>query len=618
MSQLSTFRPGFVVTASCILGVLYLGRDVLEPIALALILSLIIAPLIRSMSRAGLGRLPATLLSVLLAGTGVVAVCVMLASQLVALTVELPQYREAIQTKLESVREVTERPFARIEAELRALAPSRPSAPAATAARGPARLSAGQAKPVPVEIHTSRVSTTETLTRMLALVSGPIGQAGLVLVLLIFVLLEHESLRDRFIRLSGQGEVGRTMKALGDATEGVSRFFFSQFLVNLIFGGVVGVALWIAGVPHSGLFGALCGLLRFVPYLGALVAGAAITLFAAAIDPGWSLALSCLAIFIALEVIVANVVEPKVYGRSAGLSPLAVIMSALFWGTMWGPVGLLLSTPLTLCLVVAGRHVRALESITILLSDSHGVDEARRFYHRILSGEADAIIRDAHAYLRKHSFAHYCDQVLLPGLALGADEYATGRIDRSQQDSVRSTIAALAESLAPTDGSLSRTLGSRRSSLLDANVGAHLRQLRQMHLGRWQGSLDVPAGSVVLCAGLPVERDDLLKELLVLSLREVDVDARSISVGLESDAPGPDRADLVSTVFLAYPLKEALARWQVMAADLRARLPDSMFVTIRLAPDNRDADQSVVQQTVDIVLNTYEEGVALMAPVIAE
>ncbi len=617
MSQLSTFRPGFVVTASCILGLLYFGRDVLEPIALALILSLILAPLIRAMGQAGLGRVPATLLSVLLAGTGVVAVCVMLASQLVALTAELPQYRAAIQAKLESVREVTERPFARIEAELRALSPSRPTTPTA-ATRGTPKLLAGQAKPVPVEIHTSRVSTTETLTRLLALVSGPIGKAGLVLVLLIFVLLEHESLRDRFIRLSGQGEVGRTMKALGDATEGVSRFFFSQFMVNVVFGAVVGAALWIAGVPHAGLFGVLSGLLRFVPYLGALVAGAAITLFVAAIDPGWTLALSCLAIFVALEVIVANVVEPKVYGHSAGLSPLAVMVSALFWGTMWGPVGLLLSTPLTLCLVVAGRHVRSLESVTILLSDSPGVDEARRFYHRILSGEADAIIRDAHAYLRKYSFARYCDRVLLPGLALGADEYATGRIDSTQQNSVRVTIAALAESLAPSPGRLSRTLGLRRRSLLDANVGAHLRQLRQLHLGRWQGSLDVPAGSVVLCAGLPVERDDLLKELLVLSLREVEIDARSISVGPQEDSPGPDRAELVSTVFLAYPLKEALGRWQVVAAELRAGLPKALFVTIRLAPDNRDADQSIVQQSVDIVLNTYEEGVSLLMPVAAE
>lgn len=615
MSSISSLRQvtaGSVVTATCILGLLYFGQEVLEPLALALVLSLIIAPLIRSIRRTGLGQLPATLISVLLSGICFVGVCVMLASQLVAVTSDLPQYRAAIQAKVKKVREVTERPFARIEAELRAVAPALP-ATGTPAPRGGAKLAAGDSKPVPVEIHAPKSSTTDTLTRLLAMISGPVGKAGLVLVLLVFILLEHESLRDRIVRLAGQGEVGRTMKTLGDATEGVSRFFFSQFLVNVIFGAVVGLALWLAGVPHAGLFGALSGLLRFVPYLGALVAGAAIGLFVAAIDPGWTLALSCLAIFVVLELLVANVVEPKVYGHSSGLSPLAVMVSALFWGVMWGPVGLLLSTPLTLCLVVAGRHVRALEPVTILFSDDASiVSEAQRFYHRILSGEADAVIRDAHVYVRKFSFARYCDQILLPGLALGQGEYAAGRIAKAQQDNVRATIAALSEALVPSAGRAWRNRGRRRISMLDANVGAHLRQMRQLQLGRWQGSLDVPARSITLCAGLPTERDDLLNELFVLALREVGVDARSVAAVAPGDNPGPDRGDLVSTVFLTYPLKETLASWQAIAGQLRANLPGALLVTIRLNPDNRDADQSAVEQSVDMVLQTYEEGVALL------
>ncbi|MES2320065.1 MAG: AI-2E family transporter [Pseudomonadota bacterium] len=615
MQKRSSFpkvASGSIVTATCILALLYFGRDVLEPLALALILSLIIAPLIQIISRTGLGRLPSTLIAVLLSGLCVVSICIMLASQLVAVTAELPQYRAAIQVKLESVREFTERRIARIEAELRAVAPGR-RAGGPVAPVGAGSLAAGQEKPVAVEIHTPDLSATESATRLLSLVSGPIGKAGLVLVLLVFVLLEHESLRDRVVRLAGRGEVGRTMRALGDATEGVSRFFFSQFLVNIIFGAVVGLALWAADVPHAGLFGALSGLLRFVPYLGALVAGAGISLFIAAIDPGWTLALSALALFVVLEMIVANVVEPKVYGHSSGLSPLAVMVSALFWGSMWGPVGLLLSTPLTLCLVVAGRHVRALEPLTILFSDTPSANQAERFYHRILTGDADAIIRDAHPYLRKHSFARYCDFILLPGLALGADEYASGRLANAQQDNVRSTIAALAESLVPASGSgANRLRVRRRGSMLDANVGAHLRQMRQLHLGRWQGSLDVPERSIVLVAGLPTERDDLLNELLVLALREAEVDARSVAAGPQEDNPRPNRPDLVSTVFFTYPLKETLSRWQVMVAELRASLPDAMLVTIRLDPDSRDANQSVVEESVDIVLRTFEEGVTLL------
>lgn len=614
MSNSASFRQvtsGSVLTATCVLGLLYFGRDVLEPLALSLVLSLIIAPLVRAIARTGIGQLPATLISVLLSAICILGVCIMLASQIVAMTADLPQYRAAIQTKLEKVRELTERPFARIQAELRAVSPLAPPA-IAPARRGGAALATGLNKPIPVEIHAPQLSSTETLTRLLSQVSGPIGKVGLILVLLVFILLEHESLRDRIVRLAGKGEVGRTMRALGDATEGVSRFFFSQFLVNVIFGTVVGLALWGADVPHAALFGALSGLLRFVPYLGALVAGAAIALFVAAIDPGWSLAVSCLVVFGVLELIVANVVEPKVYGQSSGLSPLAVMVSALFWGAMWGPVGLLLSTPLTLCLVVAGRHVRALEPITILFAEMPSANEAQRFYHRIISGEAEAIIRDAHAYLRKFSFARYCDQVLLPGLALGADEYATGRIEKAQQNKVRATIAALAEAVLPGTGGLRKHLRRRRISMLDANVGAHLRQMRQLHLGRWQGSLDVPPRSIALCAGLPNERDDLLNELFVLSLREGGLDARSVAVGAPRDGPGPDHGDLVSTVFLTYPLKETIERWQVVADEFRARLPQALFVTIRLDPDSRDADQAVVERSVDMVLRTFEEGVALL------
>lgn len=615
MSNLSPFprvRANSVVAATCFLALLHFGREFLEPLVLALILSLVIAPLIRIISRTGLGHMPATLVSVLLAALGVVGISAILAAQTVAVTAELPQYRVAIQSKIEKVRELTERPFARIEAGLRAVAPGVPS-PGPAANRAGAKLAAGQVQPVPVEIRTPQPTPTENVARLLATISGPVGEAGIVLVLMVFILLEHESLRDRMVRLTGNADVGRTMKALADATEGVSRFFFSQFLVNVTFGAAIAVVLWTAGVPHAALFGALSGLLRFVPYLGALVAGALIALFVAAIDSGWTLAISCLATFAALELLLANVVEPKVYGHSSGLSPLAVIVSALFWGSLWGPVGLLLSTPLTLCLVVAGRHVRALEPITILFSDASGVNVAQRFYHRILLGESDAVIRDAHAYLRDFSFASYCDNVVLPGLALGVDEFDSGQIEKAQQDNIRSTIAALAEALVPASGSPLRRSLRRRVAVLDANVGSHLRQMRQMHLGRWQGALDVPAHSVVLCIGLPTERDELLNELFVLALRDVDVDARSAvkeSAEVSPQAPPVNREDLVAVVFIAYPLEELLEQWQAVVRDLRKNLPKALIVTMRLLSEGSDAKQGIVEKSVDVLLRSFEEGVA--------
>jgi predicted PurR-regulated permease PerM len=613
LSSFTRLTSGSVVSATCLLALLYFGRGVLEPLALASILSLILAPLIRSMGRIGLGRLSATLVSVFFVGTCVVGMSVILASQLVAVTDELPQYRTAIRLKLEKIRELTERPFARIAAELSAVAPQFP----ATEARlphGENNLAASSTQPVPVEIRSPHLTTSDALARLVSLAWGPIGEAGLVLVLLVFMLLEHESLKDRLIRLAGQAEISRTISTLADAAQGISRFFFSQFVVNTSFGGVVGVALWGAGIPHAVLWGTLSGMLRFVPYLGVLGAGAAIALFVAAIDPGWELSLFCITLFAALELLVSNVIEPKVYGHSSGLSPLAVIVSALFWGSLWGPVGLLLSTPLTLCLVVTGRHVRALEPASILLGEAPNVTAAQRFYQRALSEETDAIIQDARAFLRRSSFARYCDQILLPGLAFAVAELRTGQIDIPLQDHIRTTIAEVAETLTPTAGGPPVKRRRRRVSLLDANVGAHLRQLREARSGRWQGSLDVPSRSVVLCAGMASERDDLLSELLVRALREVGVDARSVSLGVPQENPEPGRGELVSTMFIAYPLEENLDHWLTVISDLRSRLPQALLVTIRPPLDDTLVNQTIIQTHVDMILRSFEEGLAFVAP----
>ncbi|WP_332876325.1 AI-2E family transporter [Massilia sp. S19_KUP03_FR1] len=613
-SPLSRLSASAVVTASCLLGLLYFGRDVLQPIALASILSLAIAPLVRRFRRSGLPRMAATLVSVMLVGMCVVGLSTILAYQLVAVAGDMPKYRAAITTKVDSLRALTERPFALIQAELSAVSPA-PPAPAPT--RRGAALAANPNQPIPVEIRAPRVTTRDAIARAFALAWGPVGSAGVVLVLLVFILLEHESLRDRLIRLAGQGETRRTIKALSDATTGVSRFFFSQFIVNVTFGALIGLSLWAAGVPHAALWGVLSGLLRFVPYLGILLAGAVIALFVAAIDPGWKLALSCMSLFVALEMIVANFVEPKVYGQSSGMSPLAIIVSALFWAAIWGPVGLLLSTPLTLCLVVAGRHVRSLELVTTLLGDTPSVNAAERLYQRFLVGDTNAIISDARAFLRQCSFARYCDQILLPGLALSAADTREGNIDQAQEERVRLGIADVAAALTPVSSAPARRQRRRDVSLLDTNVGAHLRRMREARLGQWQGSLDVPVHSIVLCCGLRSARDDLLMELLVRALREVSVDARSVTVGSEDapgeDTPGLDKADLVSSVFLAYPTDATLEAWRKAAIELRVALPDALFVTIRLPFDERAAHPGGVEDYVDMILRSYEEGLAFVS-----
>jgi predicted PurR-regulated permease PerM len=602
-------RAGRIIATACVLAMLYFGRVFLAPLALAGILSLVIAPLKRKLARIGLGHAAGALVSVLLVAASMAAVAAVLATQLVDVAADLPQYREAVRSKLEEARELTIRPLERMESVLRSVVPPALPTPVIKP-RGRAGIAAADAPPAPVASPEPPRTATDAITRIFSFLWGPVGQAGIVLVLLVFILLEHEGLRDRMISLAGEAEAGRTMQAVEDAAQGISRFFFSQFVVNVTFGFVLGLALWIVGVPHAALWGALGGIARFVPYVGALAAGVAIAAFAAAVDPGWSLMFWSAGLFLGLEALVAHLVEPRVYGQSSGLAPLGVIVSALFWGAIWGPVGLLLATPMTLCLVVAGRHVRALAPISILFGEAPGLTAGLRLYQRALSGEPGEIVAAARLYLRRSNFALYCDQILLPGLALAATDFRAGRIGSEQQDRIRLTIAAVAEALGEVKPHEGASRKRRSTSLLEANVGAHLRELRDQGLGRWHGSPPVRGTAMVLCAGIGSTRDDVLTQLLVQALRDEGIKAAGLSLARTLDAPGESKSDAVATVFLAYPLEETQETWQAAAKDLRAALPKAMLLTVKLPLEEAVADEAIVQDHVDLVVRSFSEAVA--------
>ena len=589
-----------IISGSCVLAVLYFGRDVFQALALAAILSIALAPLTRRFTRLGLGRVPATLATVILAAVCLAGLAGALVFQLSDLTADVPRYKQALQVKAEQLRVLAERPFIALEARLQ-------GSDGASAAAPALGVSGKQAAPAAATPVLARPGMRDTVTRMLSQVWGPIGQAGIVLVLFIFISLERESLQDRLIRLAGNASLSRTVQTLVDAGQGISRFFFAQVVVNISFALAVTASLWALQVPHAVLWGALSGILRFVPYLGMLIAGAAIGLFSAAVDPGWALAVWCMALFLVLELLVAYLVEPRVYGHSSGLSPLAVIVAALFWGALWGPVGLILSTPLTLCLVVAGRHVPALAPLTTLLGAAPSVSAAQRFYQRALAGDIAAIVRDGQAVLKRSSLAAYCDRVLIPGLTLAMPDIQTGRIDEAQLGRLRKAMAEATEALtAPGSGGPGRR---RAVPLLDTNVGAHLRKLRQARSGQWQGSLDVPAHSVFLCAGLGSDRDDFLTELLVRALNDAGADARSMVLNGDGEHPGEEKAYLVSAVILPYPQEAELGAWLQAVADLRTGLPEASLVTIKLPLDGKltRAAEASVDATVDLVLQSFEQ-----------
>ena len=604
---------GWLLPATCLIALVHFGQDVLQPLALALILSLVIAPLVRTLRRLGLPRGAATIVSVALVGSGLLAAVAVLAFQLAAVAGDLPQYRAGMLMKIEQVRELTVRPLEKWRGELGLVAPQlglqegvawAGEASGPRQATGPAAASAAEGREPPVQ----------AVPRVLGFIWRALAECGIVLILLVFILLDQDALRDRLLRLAGRAELTHTVQALADAASGVSRFFLAQFVVNLCFGAGVGAALWCIGIPHAALFGALAGLLRILPYVGILTAGVVIAVFAAAVDPGWALVVQAIGVLLLAELLVAHAIEPNVYGHTSGLAPVAIIVSALFWSALWGPVGLVLATPLTLCLVVAGRHVRALEPITIFFGDSPGITQGQRLYHRALAGELRDIQEDAGAYLARRGFVSYCDHIMLPATALAAADYRAGRLQEPQLQALRKTLVGLVESL--TAGKAGRCRGARHppATVVAANVGAHLRHMREARLGRWQGPLQVPAGSIVLCASLAAERDEFESELLVRALAVAGVDARSVTVPHQPDSEEAQSGlpERIAIVFAACPEQADLARWRSACGELRARLPGTMLVTVRLPLDPGVSDEAALQDEVDLVFRSFAEAVAFV------
>jgi predicted PurR-regulated permease PerM len=578
-------RAGGTIVFAIVLALLYLGRDVLIPLTLALMLSLLIAPLVRLLRRFGLWQTPAVLVAVLALAVALTAIAAALGTQVLRIAGSLPQYQDTIQQKLQNLDEMTvgrlntlTREASRLIDRRRSAAP--PGVPARVAQRpdlSPTSM------PIPVELRAPPTDPFQIIRKVLASVWVPVETTGIVLVVLVFVLLEHEALRDRFILIAGGTHIRLTTLALNDAGARLSRLFVSQFAVNLGVGTAIGLGLAILGVPQSMLWGALAAILRFVPYVGVWIAALFSTALALAVVPGWSLAVSTLALFVLVEVIAGQFVEPQLYGHTTGLSPLSVVVAAIFWSSLWGPAGLILSTPLTLCVLVLGRHIKALSFLELLLGDAQALTLPQKFYERALSGDSREIIANARAFLKRNSLAEYCDFVLIPALHLGRLDYEIGVTSEDQQTKIRDVIVTVVSAL----GNASPRRSRRRPpvSVLDhESSGQALRHYREQLTGRWQGPLAVPPGSVMICLGMGSAADDLAAELLVRILLENKLDARHFSIQ-ESDVDLPSGATPggVAIVYLvnAFPGAERGSHEEVVER-VRRLLPGALLVDVLL------------------------------------
>ncbi|HZF44653.1 MAG TPA: AI-2E family transporter, partial [Sphingomonadaceae bacterium] len=348
-----------LVIGVVVVAALYLARDVLVPIMLAVLLSFLLTPLANLLRRLHLGRVPAVLVAVGVALGIIVGLGTIMGTQVASLASNVPSYVTSIQAKAEKLSDSTvgrlPRVLGRLEDQIRGAVGPNAQAPA------PQAVGRNTVKPIPVEVHEPAASPLATAAAVLAPIVGPIETTVIVLVVAIFFLLQREDLRDRLIRLFGSTDLHKTTVAMDDAAARLSRYFITQLSLNSAFGIVIGIGLWLVGVPSAPLWGVLAALMRFIPYVGSFLAAAPPLILAAAVDPGWTMVLLVAALFTVGESMMGYVVEPMVYGHSTGLTPVSVVVAAIFWTWLWGPIGLILSTPLTLCLVVLGRHVERLE-----------------------------------------------------------------------------------------------------------------------------------------------------------------------------------------------------------------------------------------------------------------
>ena len=415
-----------VVVAVVVVATLYFAKIVLIPFALAVLLTFVLTPLVRMLERLCLGRVVSTLLVVLLAVVAVSALGWTVGQQFSQVMNELPHYRTNIKNKIDSLHWTRNQTINNASNTMNEISKELVAPPAHGAAgESHPAYEASRQRPLPVEIVKPPSLPLESVQSVLGLVAS----FGIVVVFTFFMLMRRENLRNRFISLAGQGRLHAMTQAMDEAAARVSRYLRLQLVVNTCYGMFIGTCLHFVGLPGALLWGVLVGILRFLPYIGPPLGGILPLLLSLAVFDGWQRPLMTLGLFVITEIIVSNLIEPALYGAYTGISSLAILVAAIFWTAIWGPVGLLLSTPLTLCVVVIGRYVPRLSFLPVLLGDDPVLAPDSRFYQRLLALDRDEARVILVEYLRNKPLEELYDSVLIPALNLAEKDRHRNRID---------------------------------------------------------------------------------------------------------------------------------------------------------------------------------------------
>lgn len=434
------------VVAVVAVAALYLAKVVFLPLGMAVLLAFLLSPLVLLMEKIRVPRVLAVLTSILAMFALLCAIGWGVATQLIEIASHLPDYRTNIVTKIEEFHHTgkTTR-IIRAEKELSRLGAQLGLTDSENVHRY-SRAPLGSSPDRPVQVKESSSTTGTTLGALHGVIRGLV-EALLVVVFSFFILLQREELRNRMIRLTGRGDLNAKTRAMDEASQKVSRYFLLLFAVNCSYGAVIFAALRFLGLPQAWLFGALTALLRFIPYVGAPISALLPILVALAVFPGWEQAGIILGIFMFVEILTANYIEPRLYGRHTGVTPIAILVAAVFWTLIWGPIGLLLSVPLTVCLAVVGSHVPSLQFLAVLLGDEPVLEPSVHYYQRLLAGDEGEARKVLENHLTDTSLDTLYDAVVIPALMLVEQDRHRGLLDDTTVDYIDRTTRELVDEM---------------------------------------------------------------------------------------------------------------------------------------------------------------------------
>lgn len=449
----SGFRTAAILIA--VIAVLYLAREILIPLALAITLALVLTPAVDWLQKLRLGRIPAVAMVMIVSMAATGAVAWVIFNQLVGVVNDLPMYRQNIHNKLEAMRAPGKGALGQATKSIKDLATEVMSVDA------PVPVSARNSRPQPVQIVEQPSNEVEHVRDLAQPFLKPLGEFGMVLIFSVFLLINQKDLRNRLFRLVGLDQLNVMTQALDDATQRVSRYLLMQVLVNAVFGLLCGIGLYLIGIPYAALWGSVAGILRIVPYVGAFVSGLLPFTLALAVFDSWVPPLMVFLVFAALELVTSNFVEPWLYGIHTGISSLALLLTTVFWTVLWGPAGLILSTPLTVCVVVLGRYVPEFAFLHVLLGDEDVLAAEARFYQRLLAMDDREARAVANLYLQEHSLQELYDAVIIPALTMAEQDRHKGGLDRAREEflfmSIKELVVELSEQTLKSDALLAET-----------------------------------------------------------------------------------------------------------------------------------------------------------------